>query len=58
MKRIPYMQFISDPLVKYLPKGDVFNTVPVRIVGDKLEIYKVVVEINGIYFELVKEVEL
>ena len=51
MERIPYTQFIQDPTVKYLPKGDVFNTVPVRIVGDKLEIYKVVVEINGIFFE-------
>ena len=60
MKRIPYAQFITDPLVKYLPKGEdtPVDSVPVKISGNKLEIYRVVVEIDGIYFELVKEVEL
>ena len=63
MKRIPYTQFIADPLVKYLPKGEMINgvpadSVPVKISGNKLEIYRVVIEIGGMFFELVKEVEL
>ena len=63
MKRIPYTQFIQDPMVKYLPIGEIINgvpvdSVPVKVSGDKLEIYKVIVGIGGIYFELIKEVDL
>jgi len=63
MKRITYTDFVQDARVKYLPRGEVVDwiptdSVPVRIVGNKLEIYKLVVEGYGIYFDLVKEVEL